>query len=167
MADPLLPGWCQHCRIECRDTLGSEIWPGRADLADKTVWVCGACGARVGSHPNGKPLGTAANAELRRARELLHGRIDPIWALAFRLPTYEAARNEADPRERQKKLAIIKRTARSRVYRFVADRMGLTKDQMHVAMFDIEQCRAAWVAIRDVTYADVRTWAQANKEPAK
>lgn len=166
MTERLKPGWCQHCREECRDRLGVDVYPHRPDLAEKVIWECVFCGARVGTHedgPNkGQPLGTAANEELRRARELMHGRLDPIWQLAHNL--YPDAKRGPEA-ERIKAMAIIKRTARKRVYEFLADKMGLPFEQTHVAMFSLEECRQAWVALRGVTYADVRAWAKAR--PAK
>lgn len=166
-AQPLKPGWCQHCRRECGDRLGSEIFPDRPELADALIWVCPFCGARVGSHPDGKPLGTAANPELRKARMHVHEKLDPVWERAFELPEYESARRTRDEGERRKALAIIKRTARVRTYAFLANHMGLTKEECHVAMFDIDQCRVAYRLMRGTTYSQVRDWWKASGQPEK
>lgn len=158
---PLKPGWCQHCREECRDRLGADVYPDRPDLAEKVIWECVFCGARVGTHEDGplkgQPLGTAANAELRKARVTLHGLLDPIWEKAHL--DYPDAKRGPEA-ERIKAMAIIKRTARKRVYEFLAEKMGLPFEQTHVAMFSLEQCRDAWRALRGVAYADVRAWAK-------
>lgn len=160
----LKPGWCQHCGEECRDRLGSDVYPHRPELADKVIWECVFCGARVGTHEDGplkgQPLGTAANEELRRARVLLHGRLDPLWQKAHL--DYPDARRQGEA-DRIKAMAIIKRTARKRVYEFLGEAMGLSVEHCHVAMFSLEECRQAWVALRDVTYADIRAWAKARK----
>lgn len=167
MTERLKPGYCQHCREECRDRLGADIYPDRPDLALKVIWECVFCGARVGTHEEGphkgQALGTAANAELRKARMLLHGLLDPIWVNAHQ--DYPDAHRQTGP-ERIKAMAIIKRTARKRVYEFLSERMGLAFEDTHVAMFSIEECRAAWVALRGVTYADVRAWAKERKAAA-
>lgn len=160
---PLAPGHCAHCRVECRDCLGIEIYPHRPDLAEAIIWQCPLCGARVGSHPDGTALGTAADEELRKARGLLHGRLDPIWKDAHRHPSYQEPRDGDG--DRRRRAAIIAKTARARTYRFLAARLGLTKDQCHVAMFDLEQCRAAWTALFRVSYDEVRTWAKDNPVP--
>ncbi|MGI9484465.1 MAG: zinc-finger-containing protein [Geminicoccaceae bacterium] len=49
---------CLHCGGDCRLTDGAEIYPHRPDLADKQIWKCDACKARVGCHPDTTdPLG--------------------------------------------------------------------------------------------------------------
>lgn len=163
----LKPGWCQHCGQECRDRLGADIYPNRPDLAAKVIWECVFCGARVGTHEDGKhkglPLGTAANSELRRARVILHGRVDPLWERAFE--DYPDARSQLGP-ERIKAMAIIKRTARKRVYEFLQEAMGLSEEHCHVAMFSLEECRQAWRALEGVTYSVIREWAKGRKAKA-
>lgn len=45
-------------------------------------WGCSgypACDARVGAHPDGKPMGTPANDELRRWRRAAHAVFDRLW----------------------------------------------------------------------------------------
>lgn len=171
IGEPLPPGYCQHCREECRDRLGIDIYPDRPELAKTVIWECVFCGARVGTHEDGphkgKPLGTAADPELRKARVMLHALVDPVWLKASELPEYLSARTHRDRQERMKALAIIKRTARVRVYAFMAAHMGLEKDACHIAMFDLEQCRAAWRVFRGIGYADVRDWAHFQKAKEK
>lgn len=80
---------CSHCGANCRLTNGAEIYPHRADLSGLRFWKCDPCDAYVGCHKPGmngpdnqngdKPLGTAANAELRKLRQQVHGMVDPIW----------------------------------------------------------------------------------------
>lgn len=168
IGEPLKPGWCQHCREECTDRPGSVVYPGRPELQDKVFWVCVFCGAYVGTHEDGKligqPLGTAANAELRKARIMTHARIDPLWERASDL--YPDARAQPNQAERMKALAIIKRTARTRVYAFLAEAMGLDKDTCHITLFDIEQCRQVWRVTRGVDYQQIRDWAH-QKQSAK
>jgi hypothetical protein len=150
---------CAHCEIQCAEVQGIDIWPQAGpDLAGKILWRCPACSARVGSHPDGRPLGTAASPELRNARILLHGRFDPLWKVAHAHEAY------ADSTKDRKGLAIISKTARRRCYRFLAERLGLAFEDMHIALLDIEECRRAWVALRGVTYDQVRVWAKNHPE---
>lgn len=151
---------CAHCGGPAGIVSGAAIYPGRQDLAALRFWRCSPCGAWVGCHRTGngrKPLGRPANAELRRARGILHERmVDPLWRGAIETCGYEPE----DARAR----AIITRTARRRVYEFLADRLGIPFAETHVAMFDVEQCRAAWVALRGVGYPEIRAWAKARRQ---
>ena len=147
------------CGKPTRLTNGREIYPHLPRLASKPIYTCDQCGARVGCHPGTTdPLGTPANAELRRARMELHNRmIDPLWQTADRSGGYQPEDEKARRR--------IRRSARTRVYEFLADRMGITRDECHTGMFDMEQCRAASRALKGVTYFEIREWAK-RKEAA-
>ena len=74
---------CAHCGNKCSLTDGKEIYPHRSDLHTLRFWKCDPCAAYVGmsdNNPDGtKPLGTAADAELRRLRQQVHGVIDQLW----------------------------------------------------------------------------------------
>lgn len=162
------PGYCAHCRTECTDRRGKVVYPHLPELAEKVFWVCVDCGARVGTHEDGphkgKPLGTAANPKLREARIYVHGLLDPLWKDAWRqYPDASAIRDEG---ERRKALSIVKRTARKRVYEWLADRMGLSIDECHVSLFTLEECRTAYRALRGTDYPAIRDWAHARKAQA-
>ena len=146
------------CGKPARLTSGGEVYPHRPDLRDKAIWLCDDCRAYVGCPPGTTdPLGFPANAELRAARMKLHNlRLDPIWKNAWRI--YQ----DVDAKSRKN----ITRTARTRTYEFLADRLGMTRDQCHTGVFDIETCRRAWRALDGVTYPQVREWAKARKEAA-
>jgi hypothetical protein len=146
------------CSKPTRLSNGAEVYPHRADLHGKAIWICDECGAYVGCHPGTTDaLGTLANAELRAARMKLHDRrIDPIWRNAWR--DYQ----NVDAKSRKN----ITRTARVRVYEFLADSLGLSRDETHTGMFDLEMCRRAWRALDGVTYQQIREWAKARKEAA-
>ena len=84
----MAPAICAHCGSKCRLTNGKEIYPHRSDLHALFFWKCDPCSAYVGCHKAGmsdnnpegkKPLGTAADAELRRLRQQVHSTVDPIW----------------------------------------------------------------------------------------
>lgn len=148
---------CSACARSARLTSGREIYPHRPDLHDKPVWRCDGCGAYVGCHPGGtRPLGTPAGPELRAARMKLHDRmIDPLWQTADKSGGYEAATKGSRRR--------IQRRARDRVYLFLADRLGIAREDCHTGMFDLDRCRAAWRALQGVTYPEIRAWAQQNE----
>lgn len=148
---------CPYCGQPAVLRSGAEVYRFRDDLADKWFWCCDPCQSRCGCHgKTKKPLGVPARADLRDARMKLHDQmLDPLWKNAVAAGGYEP--------EDEKARAIIVSTARRRVYAFLADRMGLTKDETHTALFSLEQCRQAWRALRGVTYAQIREWAKARK----
>lgn len=79
-------------------------------------YQCVPCDARVGCHPGSdKPLGTLANAELRKARMAAHAAFDPLW-----------------------KLHGLKRSA---AYAWLARKMGIVVTSCHVAHFNVDQCK--------------------------
>ena len=135
------PVWPPNFRcIECgcpdaRCVDSREIYPRRPDLAGKPVYRC-ACGAYVGCHPDTRiPLGYPAGPETRRARRLLHNdRLDPLW-------------KKARP-GRRKKLRVA-------AYGYLAERMGIPREQVHTGMFTIEQCREAWRYLGETTTAEL------------
>lgn len=130
---------------------GADVYPHRADLAHLRFFVCTRCAARVGCHrETGKPLGTLAGPELRRARRILHDRrFDPLWQ------SHPGGENPRPPAHR-----------RSMAYGFLAARLGIERSECHTGMFDLARCRAAWRALRDVTWNDVEVW-HAEKKAAE
>jgi len=147
---PLCPGCGEHAVL----TSGLEIYPDRPDLAKKPIWLCRPCNSYCGCHPGTKkPLGSPASIETRLARELLHKhRLDPLWKNAVSDLGYEP--------EDQKARAIIRNVARHRVYSYLAEKLGITRDECHVGMFTIEQCRDAWRILSETDYAEIRAWAK-------
>jgi hypothetical protein len=151
---------CPYCSIPAMKTDGVEIYPHRPDLAAKMFWKCERCGAYCGCHGNtDRPLGVPANAQLRRARMILHERLlDPLWMEADRNPIYTPESNNAR--------RMIRAKARSRVYRYLAQQLGIDRKNCHTGMFDLARCRAAWTALNGVTYPQIRDWDKAQKEAA-
>lgn len=145
---------CLECPNEQAEFVtGAVIYPHRPELADKKAWRCSACGAYVGCHPGTvEPLGRPAGPKTREARQYVHTVLDPLWRNAPAL--YPAAA----------KAYGIRRTARIRVYEWLADRMGLTAQECHTGMFTIEQCRVAYRLLKNTTYADIRQWAKARRK---
>ena len=82
------------------------------------VYLCRPCDAYVGTHKGtDRPLGRLANEELRRWRNRAHALFDPLW----RHGRYKGRRGAA--------------------YQWLANQMGLTKNETHIAMFDVKQCK--------------------------
>lgn len=107
--------FCDYCGNEAEKATGGDIYPGRDDLSGRRLWVCYPCDARVGCHRGTwEPLGTMANAELRRARQNAHSKFDLLWKREF--------------------------MTRSQAYRWLADHMDLHIDDTHIGRFDLEQC---------------------------
>lgn len=148
------------CNQPSRLTDGREVYPHRPDLHEAPRWKCDVCGGHVGCHPGTqKPLGTPATKELRDARSKLHEQMfDPLWKTAVEAGGY----TETTCQQRKR----IRQRARHRVYAYLADRLGLTRDECHIGMFNLEQCRAAWKALQGVTYAEIRAWAKDNERRA-
>jgi hypothetical protein len=149
---------CSACGDKARLTSGREVYPHRRDLHEKPIWKC-RCGAYVGCHPGTTdPLGTPANAELRKARMLLHEKVlDPLWKTAADTGGYH-------PEDAKARIRIC-RSARRRVYAYLAFKLGIERDDTHTGMFDLERCRDAWRALQGVTYPEIRDWWKAQ-EPA-
>lgn len=150
------PPSCGMCASQSRLTDGSEIYPHRPDLHAKHFYKCDGCGAYCGCHGNTtEPVGTPADAALRKARMILHNELlDPLWMEADRSGVYAP--------EDDKARSIIRKAARGRVYRYLAEKLGLTFGETHTGHFDLETCRKAWLALKGVTYADIRAWSKAK-----
>lgn len=128
----------------------SKQIPELARYEQRPVWLC-ACGARVGCHPGRlKPLGRPAGPDLRRERQLLHRRMDPLWSEAY---------PDAEPKAR----AGLTRLARKRLYSYLQERMELTEEECHVGHMDHAQVEQANRILDGLTYEDVRAWAHVKR----
>ncbi len=88
---------------------------------DVPIWACQPCDSWVGCHPKStKPLGTPADAQLRRARVLAHEALDPLWQAKMDKHKVSNARDLA--------------------YKWLARELGLTKDECHIGRMDLETC---------------------------
>lgn len=76
-----------------------------------TRWMHG-CRAGVGCHPDGRPLGTPATHETRRARMRAHAAFDPLWK--------------------------TKRMSRARAYAWLAEAME--RREVHMGEMDVWEC---------------------------
>ena len=144
--------FCADCGTECRLVDGRDVDQRDPEIADVRVWACPECPAAWAHHAprTGAPAAAPAGLETRNARELLAERM--IYPLI-----HEATGGQ----ENLQPLAIDRLTG------FLADRMSIEPEACEVARFDLEQCRAAWKALRGVTFDDVRQWAQRHRRTRK
>lgn len=109
---------CPYCGNWSEKVTGLDIYPHRPDLAEKSFYRCFPCNAYVGCHPNtDKPLGRLSDAPLRKMKSRVHQEFDELWKSGC--------------------------MTRKEAYKWLADRMGLEKDDCHVGMFDEDQCARA------------------------
>lgn len=107
---------CPYCGGDAELSTGYKVYPHRPDLASLKIWACFPCDAWVGTHKNsGEPLGRLANAELRMAKRKAHAAFDPLWKSG--------------------------QMSRKKAYALLSEKMGLTPDETHIGMFDVEQCK--------------------------
>jgi len=63
----------------CGMKSGRDIYPHRPDLYGKRFWQCKGCGNYVGTHRDGRALGSIPTPEIRAIRQRVHAIIDPLW----------------------------------------------------------------------------------------
>ena len=68
---------CPYCQEEALLMNGEDLWGEKG--VGRLVYVCLKCDSRVGSHPDGTPLGTMADKKLRELRRSCHRGFDILW----------------------------------------------------------------------------------------
>ena len=110
------PTICRYCGSPVVYTSNAEIY-GK-EYGTGKCYLCRNCRAFVGVHPGtDTPLGTLANEELREWRKEAHFWFDRIWKKPTRI------------------------TTRYNAYGYLARKMGLPREETHIGMFEIEQCK--------------------------
>ena len=105
---------CPYCDQEAKFMSSKEFY-GKDYKSN--LYVCKPCDAYVGTHGESKKaLGSLANKELRAKRMEVHRLFDPLW------------------KGRWKKMS------RSEAYTWLRDQMGLSYEEGHIGMFNIDQC---------------------------
>lgn len=140
-----VPSWPPLDCPDCDGKLHLQVNPFQR--GNRWIYFCEnrpACRGLMSAHPSGEPCGVPADQATRTARNKLHEMFDPLWFPAPRL--YQI--RERDPDAREQAARNIRRAARNRAYAWLADQLGLTKDECHISHFDIERCRDAWRAIK-------------------
>lgn len=96
---------------------GKEYGNGRAYICDN--WP--ECTGSIGTHPDGKPLGTIGDKETQQLRRMCHSIIDPLW------------QEVENGRSRKRN--------RGSVYGWIQRITGLSPAEAHIGMMDAEDCR--------------------------
>ena len=108
---------CPYCGKRAEFVDSAEVYHGRSY---GMIYLCRPCDAYVGCHdfpPGDVPKGRLANGELRRWKIAAHAAFDPLWKNG----PFKHRRNGA--------------------YAWLAEKMGLPKEETHIGMFDVEQCK--------------------------
>ncbi len=120
--------FCVECQEQEETELvtGKDIYPHRPDLADKYFYRCKKCGNYVGCHPNStRPLGCIPSEELKKARNFIHNKLDPLW----RKKVYDKDRGWW--------------------YAHIAKELGIK--EYHTGWTrSVEECRQVWRAINNI-----------------
>ena len=103
---------------------GKEIYPNHPITWGQFFFRCPTCKAYVGTHEaSGRPLGSPANRELRKARMDAHAAFDPLW------------------KTKAKSEGISQGAARGLGYAWLARELKIPVDDCHIGGMTIEQCR--------------------------
>lgn len=115
---------CDYCNQSAELVSGAVIYPHRSDLKSLRFYRCAPCGAWVGCHPGTiRPLGRLADAALRAAKSRVHAAFDPYW---------KGTKNHT----------------RGKCYARLAQDLGISQEQCHIGMFDVDLCERALAVIR-------------------
>ncbi|MGF7131966.1 hypothetical protein P3T40_003449 [Paraburkholderia sp. EB58] len=120
---------CPYCDRDAVLVKGTVIYPHRQDLYARNFWHCASCDAYVGTHRRNRklklngdePLGRLANRELRKAKVATHAAFDPLW--------------------------VSGAMTRQAAYEWLAGAIGVSSDNCHIGMFDLDACRAVVAAV--------------------
>lgn len=120
---------CQYCGKDAVLVTGDKIYPHLLQLHNRKFWLCAQCKAYVGCYNKGVnitnvgksdgtyPLGSLANAELRKWRTKVHSILNPI------LKTKDMRRKD--------------------IYKMLAKYLNIRISHCHIALLNIEQCQNA------------------------
>lgn len=146
---------CQYCGAAATYFESSAPFYQGRDYGP--LWACVTCDAQVGCHPDGSPLGTLANKQLRSVRRQVKALFNPLWEeIDAAYPGIPVSRGH------------VRQVMRTRAYEWLSAQMKLPPDECHIAMFDEARCRWAMQIIEDMkpNAATIREWAKA-REPKK
>lgn len=117
---------CQFCSSEAQKVSGEKIYPHRRDLYHLSFFYCdnNHDPAYVGTHKDGKPFGTLADSETRKARSLAHQAFDKIWK--------------------------DKLLSRSDAYGVLSKHMNLPAEKTHIGMFSTAQANEVVLFSKDL-----------------
>ena len=94
------------------------------------IYKCLNCSATVWCHGDtNRPFWTLANKETKNARHMVHNLLDPLWKCKSTWNHNRWSRGKE----------------RKRLYRLLSDHMGIPPEDTHMWMFNIKQCRVAYL----------------------
>lgn len=133
---------CSYCGSTAVLVTGAEIYPHRPDLSQLSFYKCNSCvDCYVGCHKGTtNPLGRLANAELRKWKSIVHKHFDPYW-------------RGVSPKQE----GIYKRGV---AYAVLAELMKIDKKDCHIGMFTLQQCKQAYLLIKDGEMTHCRVFYQ-------
>lgn len=104
---------CQYCNNKARLINGADLY-GKDIYINKWFYACLDCRSWVGTHKDGKPLGTLANTSLRKRRNAAHRHFDILWKDGY--------------------------MTRTKAYLALSFAMDIPPKFTHIALFTEEQC---------------------------
>jgi len=133
---------CNICKWEVKMFNPSDIyWNWYKHYSDskekpwKMVWYiykCLNCNATVWCHKDtNKPFWTLADKETKNARHKCHELLDPLWKCKKDWNHNKWSRGKE----------------RKRLYKLISEYMNIPFEKTHFWMFDIKQCRIAYLFI--------------------
>lgn len=106
---------CAYCGNVSEKVTGKYVYPLRPDLSTRMFYKCEQCDAFIGCHPGTDiPLGTLADAKLRKMRSKAHAQFDPLWKGGF--------------------------LKRKQAYAALAKHLGIPVEDCHIGLFDSSSC---------------------------
>lgn len=106
---------CPYCNERAKLTNGARLFDGKLSERVK-FWRCWPCNAHVACHPDTLvPMGTLADRKTRLWRHRAHRAFDELW------------RRD-------------KRYSRTQWYKWLADQLGMSRTECHMACFDVQTC---------------------------
>lgn len=112
---------CHNCGSSNVRKESNSIIYGR-EYGNGKCYYCHDCKANVGTHDNGKPLGTLATKDVQILRKACHDIFDKLW--------------------RYEKVA-----SRGHLYGILATQLGISGTECHFGMFQRERCLQALAII--------------------
>lgn len=111
-----IPETCHYCGGNVRLVNNAEIYNGKSYGEWPLAYLCDCCRAYVSVHKGTHiPMGTLADEPTRKARVEAKNSFNPLW--------------------------INQGMRRSEAYQWLADKMGIPKEQCHIGLFNVEQCK--------------------------
>lgn len=128
---------CPYCGAKSILVTGETIYPHREDLYHKRFFHCPLDEAWVGVHEmTGDPLGTLANANLRKLRSAAHAAFDPVWDD----PAHQKWAKQLGKKDSKPKGYFVPRF-RTAAYTALAKAMDISVENCHIGVFNEDQCR--------------------------